>query len=79
MAFCGLHAVCPCFSLKIGRPKQIRKQGEKQKKDGWSVSPLKKKKRKAAAQRSPALSERKNLVFSVKRQAVCFEMRSISI
>ncbi|MDM8216396.1 hypothetical protein QUW15_09590 [Desulfovibrio piger] len=35
-------------------------------------------KREAAAQRRPAQSERKNRVFSAKRQAVWFEMQSIS-
>ena len=35
-------------------------------------------KREAAAQRRPAKSERKNRVFSAKRQAVWFEMRSVS-
>ena len=33
---------------------------------------------KTAAQRRPAQSERKNCAFSAKRQAVWFEMRSIS-
>ena len=40
---------------------------------------MKKVKRKAAAQRRPAQSERKNRVFSAKRQAVWFEMQSISM
>ena len=35
-------------------------------------------KREAAAQRRPAQSERKNRVFSAKRQAVWFETRSVS-
>ena len=43
-----------------------------------SVSTLKKEKREAAAQRRPAQSERKNRAFSAKRQAVWFEMQSIS-
>ena len=34
--------------------------------------------RGGAAQRRPAQSERKNRAFSAKRQAVWFEMRSIS-
>ncbi|WP_299391770.1 hypothetical protein, partial [uncultured Desulfovibrio sp.] len=42
------------------------------------VSPLKKVKREAAAQRRPAKSERKNSAFSAKRQAVWFETRSVS-
>ena len=44
----------------------------------WIVSTLKKVKREAAAQRRPARSERKNRAFSAKRQAVWFEMQSIS-
>ena len=43
-----------------------------------SVSPLKKVKREAAAQRRPAQSERKNRVFSAKRQAVWFETQRVS-
>ena len=45
---------------------------------GTSVLPLKKGKREAAVQRSPARSEWKKYVFSGKRQAVWFEMRSVS-
>ena len=43
--------------------------------DGFNFEKVK---RKAAAQRRPAKSERKNRVFSTKRQAVWFEMQSIS-
>ncbi|WP_300801591.1 hypothetical protein [uncultured Desulfovibrio sp.] len=39
---------------------------------------MKKVKREAAAQRRPAQSERKNRVFSAKRQAVWFETQSVS-
>ena len=46
--------------------------------DPKSVATLKKVKREAAAQRRPAKSERKNRAFSAKRQAVWFEMQSIS-
>ncbi|HIX41341.1 MAG TPA: hypothetical protein H9857_11185, partial [Candidatus Desulfovibrio intestinigallinarum] len=44
----------------------------------WSDSSLKKVNREAASQRRPALSERKKFRFFVKRQAVWFEMDSIS-
>ncbi len=40
--------------------------------------PFEEVKREAAAQRRPAQSERKNRVFSAKRQAVWFETRSVS-
>ena len=45
---------------------------------GMSVFALKKEKREAAAPRRPAQSERKNRVFSAKRQAVWFETRCVS-
>ena len=44
----------------------------------YTLSPLKKGKREAAAQRRPAQSERKNRVFSAKRQAVWFGTQSVS-
>ena len=40
--------------------------------------PMKKAKCEAAAQRRPAESERKNCVFSAKRQAVWFETQNVS-
>ncbi|MDM8214568.1 hypothetical protein QUW15_00095 [Desulfovibrio piger] len=43
-----------------------------------SFSTLKKVKREGGGQRRPAQSERKNRVFSAKRQAVWFETRSVS-
>ena len=45
---------------------------------GMSVFALKKGKREAAAPRRPAQSERKNRVFSAKRQAVWFETQRVS-
>ena len=39
---------------------------------------LEKAERETAAQRRPAQRERKNRVFSAKRQAVWFETRSVS-
>ena len=55
-------------------PGQFRTMMRKSK----SVSPLKRVKREAAAQRRPAQTKRKNRVFSAKRQAVWFETQSVS-
>ena len=41
--------------------------------DAWSNLPLKKAECEAAAQRRPAQSERKDRVFSAKRQTAWFE------
>ena len=62
------------LTQKLAELSSVQPQTEEVRQAMNSVSTLKKVKREAAAQRRPAQSERKNRVFSAKRQTVWFEM-----
>ena len=70
--------LCQALRLECRRACGIRKKAAAFGQRLFVVFLLKKVKREEAAQRRPAQSERKNRVFSVKRQAVWFETQRVS-